>query len=57
MLGLRYTQITDLSPRAGLTNLRKLWLGDNRIPDDQKAMLKKALPNTKIEFDRPPEYE
>jgi hypothetical protein len=31
----------------GLSNLRNLDLGDNPIPYDQKAMLKKALPDCK----------
>ena len=44
-------QITDLTPLAGLTKLIRLNLDGNPIPDDQKAMLRKALPNCKIYFD------
>jgi hypothetical protein len=36
-----------------LTNLTELHLEDNPIPLDQKAMLRKALPNCKIYFIRP----
>ena len=35
---------------SGLGNLEVLTLRDNPIPDDQKAMLRKALPNCKIKF-------
>jgi len=42
--------ISDLSPLAGLTNLEFLYFYDNPIPDDQKAMLRKALPNCDISF-------
>ncbi len=35
---------------SGLGNLTVLTLRDNPIPDDQKAMLRKALPNCKIKF-------
>ena len=50
LLWLHDNQITDLSPLAGLTKLIRLNLDGNPIPDDQKAMLKKALPNCKIIF-------
>ena len=50
-LDLGDNQITDASPLAGMTNLKKLWLHDNSIPDDQKAMLRKALPDCVILFD------
>ena len=50
-------KISYISPLAGLTNLEVLTLFENPIPDDQKTLLKKALPNTKIEFDRPPKYK
>ena len=46
-------KITDLSPLAELTKLEVLYLWDTPIPEDQKAMLKKALPNCNIHF-RPP---
>ena len=49
-LDLRYNKITDVSPLAGLTNLEALVLDDNQISDDQKSMLKKALPNCKIHY-------
>ena len=42
--------IKDLSPLTGLKNLKELNLRGNKIPDDQKEMLKKALPNCKIQF-------
>ena len=47
---LSRNQITDLSPLAGLTNLKQLYLSDNQFADDQRVMLKKALPNCKIDF-------
>jgi len=47
-LDIRVNKITDLTPLAGLTNLTELHLEDNPIPLDQKAMLRKALPNCKI---------
>jgi Leucine-rich repeat (LRR) protein len=50
-------KISYISPLAGLTNLEVLTLFENPIPDNQKTLLKKALPNTKIEFDRPPKYK
>ena len=49
-LGLGYNRITDLSPLAGLTKLKVLDLSDNQFADDQRVMLKKALPNCKIDF-------
>ena len=49
-LDLYRSEISDLSPLKELTNLKTLWLSDNSIPDDQKAMLKKALPDCKISF-------
>ena len=49
-LNLSYNQISDLSPLKGLTNLKSLDLSGNPIPEDQKAMLKKALPHCKIDF-------
>ena len=47
-LDIRVNKITDLTPLAGLSNLTELHLEDNPIPLDQKAMLRKALPNCKI---------
>ena len=49
-LWLHGNLITDLTPLAGLTKLEDLYLFENPIPEDQKAMLKKALPNCKITF-------
>ena len=45
-------QITDVTPLAGLTNLKDLGIWFNPIPDEQKAMIKKALPNCDIRFVR-----
>ncbi len=45
---IRSKQISDLSPLKGLTNLKSLDLSGNPIPEDQKAMLRKALPNCDI---------
>jgi len=50
LLELTGNKISDLSPLAGLTNLETLYLMGNPILGDQKAMLKKALPNCEIEF-------
>jgi len=47
-LKLWENHVTDLTPLTGLTKLRKLNLYGNPIPDDQKEMLKKALPNCKF---------
>ena len=49
-LWLDGNKISDVSPLAGLTKLERLRLGVNPIPEDQKAMLKKALPDCKINF-------
>jgi len=49
-LWLDGNQISDLSPLKGLTNLKELDLEGNPISEDQKAMIKKALPNCKILF-------
>ncbi|MFP6855463.1 MAG: leucine-rich repeat domain-containing protein [Opitutales bacterium] len=49
-LDLKYNHLTDISLLAGLTNLEYLALHGNRIPEDQKKMLKKALPDCKIKF-------
>ena len=49
-LWLPDNKITDLSPLAKLTKLKMLYLGGNPIPADQKDMLRKALPNCRIEF-------
>ena len=52
-LDLTENNITDLTPLAGLTELDQLWLTDNPIPEDQKTMLRKALPNCRIVFEDP----
>ena len=44
------SEITDLSPLKGLTKLEGMRLSGHQIPEDQKAMLKKALPNCEIHF-------
>ena len=49
-LNLYNNEITDVSSLNGLTNLKELLLHNNQISDDQKAMLKKALPNCDISF-------
>ena len=49
-LNLIGNEISDLSPLKELTNLKRLWLIRNPIPEDQKAMLKKALPDCEIYF-------
>ena len=49
-LDLSGNQITDVTPLAELTKLEWLLLFNNQIPDDQKEMLKKALPNCDISF-------
>ena len=50
LLDLNTNQITDVKPLAGLTKLTELGLSFNQITDQQKAMLKKALPNCGILF-------
>ena len=49
-LWLPNNKITDLTPLAKLTKLKMLYLGGNPILADQKEMLRKALPNCRIEF-------
>ena len=49
-LFLAFNQISDVTPLAGLGFLTKLYLFDNPIPDEQKVMLKAALPSCKIYF-------
>ena len=49
-LYLPFNRISDVTPLAKLTFLSKLFLFENPIPDDQKAMLEKALPNCEIRF-------
>jgi len=47
---LHRNEITDISPLKGLTKLRYLTVDGHPIPEEQKAMLRKALPNCEIEF-------
>lgn len=49
-LDVRGNEITDAMPLVGLTKLILLDLSENPIPDDQKNMLRKALPNCSISF-------
>ena len=50
LLDLGGNKITDITPLMKLTNLTKLDLHDNQIPEEQKAMLRQALPNCEIKF-------
>ena len=47
-LSLADNKISDVTPLTELTNLTELDLRKNPIPLDQKAMLRKALPNCRI---------
>jgi antitoxin component YwqK of YwqJK toxin-antitoxin module len=47
---LGMNNISDITPLTELTNLIELDLQANPIPSDQKAMLRKALPNCEILF-------
>jgi len=49
-LDLGYNLIADVAPLTNLTNLTVLLLGKNPIPEDQKVMLRKALPKCRILF-------
>jgi len=49
-LNLKGNQINNLAPLAGLKTLKLLYLQGNPIPEDQKSMIRKALPDCKIEF-------
>jgi len=48
---LSQSKISDISPLAGLTKWEGLDLKWIQITDEQKAMLKKALPDCEISFD------
>ena len=50
LLSLGDNQITDLTSLMGLTNLKLLNLTRNPIPEDQKEMIEKALPDCDIWF-------
>ena len=43
------TQVTDLSPLAGLRNLKTLSLVHSPVTDEEVAKLQKALPNCNID--------
>ncbi len=49
---LRLTKVTDYTPLHGLTNLKSLATNRRLISDEQLAMLKKALPNCKLEIEK-----
>ena len=49
-LRLSKNPITDFAPLAKLTNLTELSLKEIQITDDQKNMLRKALPKCEISF-------
>jgi|ETN02SMinimDraft_4_1059925.scaffolds.fasta_scaffold43248_2 hypothetical protein len=49
-LNLRQNQVSDVTPLANLTKLTELNLSANKITDDQKEMLRKALPDCPILF-------
>jgi antitoxin component YwqK of YwqJK toxin-antitoxin module len=49
-LSLADNMISDITPLTELTNLTELDLRNNPIPLDQKAILRKALPNCVIRF-------
>ena len=40
-----------VTPLSGLTNLTELGLWENQITDDQKRLLRRALPNCEINFE------
>ena len=49
-LSLNKTLVKDVTPLAKLTNLRKLYMTECPVPEDQQAMLRKALPECDITF-------
>lgn len=49
-LFLQRNKLNDVSPLAGLKYLKNLRLDGNQIPDDQKAIIRKALPKCSIHF-------
>jgi hypothetical protein len=49
---LRLTKVTDYSPLHGLPQLKSLATNRRLISDEQLAMLKKALPNCKLEIEK-----
>ena len=50
VLSLNNNKISDVTPLTELTSLMLLGLDENPIPTDQKAMLRKALPECEIIF-------
>ena len=49
-LSLNKTLVKDVTPLAKLTSLRRLHLIECPVPEDQQAMLRKALPECQISF-------
>ena len=49
---LRLTKVTDYTPLHGLTNLKSLATNRRLNSDEQLAMLKKALPDCKLEIEK-----
>jgi internalin A len=49
-LNLGKNQIIAISPLASLTNLTELSLEGNITTEDQRTLLRNALPNCKISF-------
>ena len=49
---LRLTKVTDYTPLHGLTHLKSLATNRRLISDEQLALLKKALPNYKLEIEK-----
>ncbi len=49
-LDLGNNKVTDLTPLKSLSKLERLNLAGNPIPQEQKEMLKQALPNCEITF-------
>jgi len=48
-LDLHGTQVTDLTPVAGLTSLKVLYLSDTQFSDEQVRSLKNSLPQCNIQ--------
>ncbi|MCP4443789.1 MAG: leucine-rich repeat domain-containing protein, partial [Myxococcales bacterium] len=44
-LNLDFTKTTDLTPIAGLTSLKTLWLNNTQVSDSEAKKLQAALPN------------
>ena len=48
-LQLYGTQVSDVTPLAGLTSLKRLYLGRTQVSKEDYNMLRKALPNCRID--------